>query len=387
MLTYNCDSADGLTNGTSGTVTDISITCGSVSAVLIKFDDPDVGMVTRMKPKNAAFAKKYPESVPIERMAHEYSLGKLSKGHTAKAKVVQFPLTLAWALTAHKCQGQTVKKPKSLAADLKSVFTSGQAYVILGRVQDIEQLYLLSWDDKCFRVNEKAKCEAAEIEKEAKTFREQSMWTKEATQKYFKITTLNIRSLQKHYKDLLADCHLMRSDIICINETFLSTNANSEMYSLPNFRGHFASVGRGAGVAVYINNELNVHIVNVKKCVKTSHQIIQIQFPNIDILATYASPHCSLRELYADLTAHLLREKDIFICGDFNFPGQSKSKFASELANIGFQQFVKKPTHILGNMLDHVYAKCLSCEIMFCDLHATYFSDHDAICTMIDFKI
>ena len=55
----------------------------------------------------------------------------------------QFPLRLAFAATAHKVQGQTVKKPNHLVLNLKTVREAAQAYVMLSRVQELNQLFIL----------------------------------------------------------------------------------------------------------------------------------------------------------------------------------------------------------------------------------------------------
>ena len=39
---------------------------------------------------------------PIERVSFSYTLGDTSKNHAARATVLQFPIRLSWALTAHK---------------------------------------------------------------------------------------------------------------------------------------------------------------------------------------------------------------------------------------------------------------------------------------------
>ena len=59
------------------------------------------------------------------------------------AKVIQFPLRLCFATTSHKFQGQTVHKPNKIVVDLRTVFTAAMAYVILSRVQEIAQLFIL----------------------------------------------------------------------------------------------------------------------------------------------------------------------------------------------------------------------------------------------------
>ena len=73
----------------------------------------------------------------------QYSLGRKNSKASNTAKIVQFPVKLCFATTSHKFQGQTVVKPKKLAVDLKTVFAAAQAYVMLSRVQSIEQLFIL----------------------------------------------------------------------------------------------------------------------------------------------------------------------------------------------------------------------------------------------------
>jgi ATP-dependent DNA helicase PIF1 len=61
-------------------------------------------------------------------------------GGKPQAQRSQVPLKLCWSITSHKSQGQTITS--AVVADLSSVFTFGQAYVILSRVKSRDQLYL-----------------------------------------------------------------------------------------------------------------------------------------------------------------------------------------------------------------------------------------------------
>ena len=76
--------------------------------------------------------KQFPDKnvLPIEMIEFQYSLSKKSNTGIATATAVQFPLRLAFASTAHKVQGMTVKKPNLLVVDLRSVREAAQAYVI-----------------------------------------------------------------------------------------------------------------------------------------------------------------------------------------------------------------------------------------------------------------
>jgi ATP-dependent DNA helicase PIF1 len=69
---------------------------------------------------------------------------------SVKAKVLQVPLVLAWAITVHKSQGMTLD---AINCDLGSSFAEGQVYVALSRVKSIEGLFLSSFNAKQTMVN------------------------------------------------------------------------------------------------------------------------------------------------------------------------------------------------------------------------------------------
>ena len=129
MLTTNVDVSDGLTNGTMGTVVHVvRDNTGSLSVSLVQFDGSTIG-------ENACASSPYKHinrsAVPIHKGQATFTIrGRKS----CQASRTQFPLTLAWAVTIHKCQGLTLPEIVVDMSPKKGKFSGGQAYVAFSRV-------------------------------------------------------------------------------------------------------------------------------------------------------------------------------------------------------------------------------------------------------------
>ncbi len=67
-----------------------------------------------------------------------------------KAKIMQYPLRLAWAITVHKSQGMSLDEA---IINLGETFEFGQGYVALSRLRSLEGLFLKSYNPKSLQVN------------------------------------------------------------------------------------------------------------------------------------------------------------------------------------------------------------------------------------------
>lgn len=162
MLIKNLD--DTLVNGSLGTVIGFStessfdISGGLVSDEAVHEDD---GVSADVKRRLAAFGRELDKSAAADKkkwpLVQFHAVDGSSrimlcvsepwKVETPTGEVQasreQLPLILAWALSIHKAQGQTLARVK---VDLGKVFEKGQAYVALSRAVTQEGLQVLRFD-------------------------------------------------------------------------------------------------------------------------------------------------------------------------------------------------------------------------------------------------
>jgi hypothetical protein len=141
MLTENLWTERGLVNGTIGTVRDIQWVATTMDfrkespfVILVEFD---------------GYSGPFLEgnSVPIFRSVREFTHG------SKLCQRVQFPLTVAYAITIHKSQGITLKKAVMNLAEKD--FAPGLSYVAVSRVKTLDGLmFEESFDYSRFKAKE-----------------------------------------------------------------------------------------------------------------------------------------------------------------------------------------------------------------------------------------
>ena len=105
-MIYNVSVVDYLVNGSLGTVIGIEANeNGKVNTIIVAFDDAKAG--ERQREKHPVLSAKYASQrgTPIKTQDVEYQIpSKSGKKNALKARVIQFPFTLAWAATGHTVQ-------------------------------------------------------------------------------------------------------------------------------------------------------------------------------------------------------------------------------------------------------------------------------------------
>ena len=134
------DVAEGLTNGAMGTVTNVVIdqTTGNMSVILVPFDSEHVGQETR---HTSVYNSIHQNAVPV----HCTQTFPIDKKASFQATMTQFSLTLAWAVTIHKCQGLTLSEIVIDMTPTKGKFRPGEPYVAFSRVRTLQKLHIINY--------------------------------------------------------------------------------------------------------------------------------------------------------------------------------------------------------------------------------------------------
>ena len=371
MLTYNISVLDSLTNGAVGEVKGFEMSNGTIKTVLVQFKQLKVGQERRKK-NSVHIQSRFPNMpvTPIEKIEFRFNLSKNPSSQNDFLQATQFPLKLAFACTSHKIQGCTISEPDKAVVDLRSVKEAAQSYVMLSRVQTIDQIYILEKfpREKIFP-SEHAMEELKRLQEMALNETEKS-WLSDTL-----ITSMNIRSLPKHYEAVLKDFQV-KGKVIALQETWCNLDENGSCFKIEGYKLHLVNHGRGKGVATYYSSEFKVSgSIN-----KERYQMSKVTSRDFDVVNIYRSQGADKTEFLRDLGGLAGAARPCFIIGDFNvnFLQDPKDMIITKIQSCSFKQIVQSPTHKEGGLLDHAYMKRLSWEPEV-HLKFPYYTDHAAI--------
>ena len=317
----------------------------------------------------------WPGCTGVEKHSKDYSMKKEAR---QSFNVYQFPIKLAFAVTAHKIQGQSIPKPLKVAVDMGGTFTPSQAYVMLSRVEDIEQIVIMQdFKDTSVRIDPKALAELKEMNERCIN-RNPEPWRdgKEGT----RIAALNIMNLRNSHRYLVQDPTLKFADIVCLSETWL--NQGEEGFAMEGYEVAYNSVGAGKGVAAFYKAE----IFKVKNdCRLERAQMSMFESPEVDVIVVYRSQGQNLEEIADKVDVWRNPAKLTVVCGDMNvcLKKEARNKLTVELESMGFAQLNEEATHIGGGHIDHMYVTREASGRAILERYTPFYSDHDALCLTI----
>ena len=198
-----------------------------------------------------------------------------------------------------------------------------------------------------------------------------------------KICSLNCRSLRKHHEDIAKDDLLMKSDIICLNETWEESDYIRDDLQIPHYELHLNSKGNGKGVATYFRKDMFKHEFDVKE---DYMQLSKFTSKMLDIITLYRSQSGDFNKLIEYIDLMSTDGKPLLVLGDFNFcfMNNKNHRVKQHLKAKNFSQLIREPTHIQGHLLDHAYLQDKEGQLRWTtEIHSKYFTDHRGIAIIL----
>jgi exonuclease III len=384
MLTTNLNKSDGLTNGARGYVVDVDETR---AIVWVKFHG-DVGKKTAALSRHKFDLRGKNGAVPIQKM-------KATFKHRGSVRIQrsQFPLVLAYAITSHKSQGQTLKKViVDFSGNRRS--DAGSFYVAVTRVKKLTDLYLRQFDAGLIKTSLAVSKELSRLRSHARyelvnqpLYHDIFSLFGKLDSEEIRITYINVNGLldADHIRDLESDMNLTSSDVLRIAETKIDAVIPDERVQIENFdiAGRFDYRERSMGMMLYVRRDRPVQ-VDVQ--VQTNHeapkaQIVYITVNGIGVLFAYLHPSDSSMGL--SKIEEWLTDGGEIVIGDLNIDymkdvdRQKLERFAAE-NNLHVSKM--GPTCNRAQ-LDHIMIPRFvrDCYKYYVQTFANMYSDHRAV--------
>ena len=202
---------------------------------------------------------------------------------------------------------------------------------------------------------------------------------------FLKIFSLNCQSLRGKISHIMNDKIVTLGDLICLSETWLLSDENTDDIQIDGYVLCANVVGRGKGLATYFKQNIFHHSKDVKE---KNYQLTKMSSEFVDVISVYRSQEGCIDRLLNTLSGVIDWQKTTLICGDFNvcYNQDRSNKLIATLENLGFKQLVQEATFIKGSLIDHVYLRECGTSIgVDCSLYSPYYCamDHDALLTTV----
>lgn len=209
-------------------------------------------------------------------------------------------------------------KPNPLVVDVQSCHKPGMCYVMLSRVQSLQQLNIVK-DLNTEKITvDKAVLKEAERMWKVCVNRNPGSWMDTGKVQGLRVCCLNVRSLRRHIEDVRQDPVLQQADILFVQETWLTgEEEKQDVYQLAGYRGLFASEGAGKGIGLYVREGTPARSKHTFSL--PNMQIIKVCLPGLDIISVYRSNDEPFHSVVHHLKNFIEEDVDTLVVGDLNY--------------------------------------------------------------------
>ena len=271
----------------------------------------------------------------------------------------QFPLTLAWAVTVHRCEGLTLPEIVIDMTPAKGKFRPGEGYVAFSRVKTLEKVHIINYTQSQIHVSE-------HVEKEMKRLRKNILPQMPSNLFHdvpggVKLFNINIGNFKTKIADIKNDI-FQNADIISLNETHLghSDTLTPDMMGInkDRFIVQCDHNNRGGGVAQIVNTKLNLKQIRMNTILEII--VVEISEPiQMIVISVYRPPSTPVDVFMNHMLEIIAQFQHVPTCivGDFNEDVliTLNTCCCKMLRLQGFKQMISKPTHDSGTIIYHVY--------------------------------
>ena len=182
-----------------------------------------------------------------------------------------------------------------------------------------------------------------------------------------KVGHLNVRSIFTGFNELKQLLSLCNLDVLALSETWLSVDQLSNAFNIPNYTMvRRDRLGRGGGIAFYINSKYRPEIIDITCDQSTIEQLwIKIRFATktVAFAVFYRPPKTNISialERLEEVLSFVLPTVDYVIClGDINVNLFNLNNPVTEcFDSYDFQQVITEPTRVTGHsatLLDPIF--------------------------------
>ena len=395
---------DGIMNGARGYVQAITVS---------KVDQEKVEIIWVVF-KNEKIGKRY-------RFEHSFLLKDFNPGHDRATPIfpvrrnfteefgsveyqrTNFPLSLAYALTAHKCQGDTLEEViidfgEDISLKIKSYICSGSFYVALTRVREGCKVFLRNFDPKYIKFDKTIE-EKVNAMRKFRPYQLKKVYLHEQVfntdEREIKVGYLNINGLMdgKHAIYINADHNLLNLDVLVLAETKLDSGISDEdvMKHLDRWKvlGRYDSKDGLKHMGLMLLSSLNSLISNQVRSL--NHQVVnrsgnlQIQGLILELIdgLSFGFIYCRSTPNNSEIRAiRKFFDQCAGIMGDFNLSHRTQEdqgKMEVLCQDDKFSALTEITRSRSNNQLDYIILKKMFQQCCLVSSYHNFISDHNSI--------